>query len=154
PRILLPSTSDQWSPATLREVVLHEMAHMRRNDLAWLTFARVLSSLLWFHPLAHWARIRLRAEAEAASDDLVLRSGETPSRYAEPLIDLAAAATPALIAGMPLVRREHLSERIERIVAAGRDRSPVGALAAGLLVMGVLLVGAGVGTVRFAQASD
>ncbi|HEV8481314.1 MAG TPA: M56 family metallopeptidase [Candidatus Eisenbacteria bacterium] len=151
PRILLPAESQEWSAASFREVVLHELAHVRRNDLAWLTFARVLSAVLWFHPLAHWARMRLRAEAEAASDDLVLRSGETPSRYAETLIDLAAGSQ-EMVAGIPFVRREHLSERIERIVATGRDRAPVGVVSAVLLVMSVLLVGAGVGTVRFAQA--
>jgi hypothetical protein len=127
PRVLLPRSSHQWTPACRRSVVLHELAHVRRGDLPWLTFARALGAVLWFHPLIHFACARLRIEAERASDDAVLRHGETPSRYAQVLLDLSTRLlAPRYEAGIPLLRREHLSERIESIVESNRSHASLG----------------------------
>jgi hypothetical protein len=129
-RILLPSSSLDWTPACRRVVVQHELAHVRRGDLPWLVFARTLAAVLWFHPLVHFACARLRVEAERASDDTVLRDGEAPSVYAQMLLDLSTRlAARRFAAGVPLLRRGHLSERIESIIEANHSHAPLGVLA-------------------------
>ncbi len=143
PKVVLPRESDEWPLHYGRAVLLHELAHVRRGDLKWLTFGRVMSAVLWFHPLVLFACLRLRAEAEQASDDLVLRAGEAPSSYAETLLDLARAlAGPRPAAGIPLLRRDHLSDRIDSIISASRDRSEPGIRLRMGLALGAVLVAA------------
>src|SRR5262249_10159505 len=126
PRILMPVASLGWTPACRRDAIAHEMAHLRRGDLWWLTLARAMAAIFWFHPLVHFAGSRLRVEAERASDDAVLRGGEEPSRYAEVLLDLSSQlAALRYGAGIPLLRHRHLSERIEGIVAKNASHAPM-----------------------------
>ncbi|HEY5792766.1 MAG TPA: M56 family metallopeptidase [Chthoniobacterales bacterium] len=74
PKLLLPASwVESASPAQLRDVLLHELAHLRAGDLAWgwlFTAARVLH---WFNPLAHVAARRWQAAREDAADEFVLR---------------------------------------------------------------------------------
>ena len=73
PRLLLPpGTISSLGPAQLRHVFLHELAHLKRNDVLvnWLMAA--LQVLHWFNPLVWLAFGRMRAERELACDNLVL----------------------------------------------------------------------------------
>jgi beta-lactamase regulating signal transducer with metallopeptidase domain len=143
PSLLLPGGCDRWSPRRRREILIHELAHIRRYDLAWLTFGRILSAVFWFHPLVWMACARLRAEAERSCDDAVLRAGVLPSRYATMLLDLASSpARPGPAGALAILRREHLRERIEAIVALDRSRTGIGRRAIVALVGGTCLLAA------------
>jgi beta-lactamase regulating signal transducer with metallopeptidase domain len=143
PSILLPAASAEWSADCRRGVLLHELAHVRRSDLQWLVLARLVSASFWFHPLVWLATAHLRAEAERACDDLVLASGERPSRYAAMLLAMASvpqARAPG--ASLAVLKRGGLGERIEAIITAGRNRLAVGPrVPASLAVVGCLLAG-------------
>ena len=121
PRVLLPAKSGHWGQGSRREVLLHEMAHVQRFDLAWLTLGRLLTAMFWFDPLVWVACSRLRVEAERACDDVVLRAGELPSRYAATLVGLASTLVrPAPSDNLAVLRREHLQERVDAILASDR----------------------------------
>ncbi len=68
PTILLPRTLVQsLTPAELRAVLNHEMAHIRHHDLAWCVAWQWLRAFCWFHPLV-WsvpAAHNLACEQEA-----------------------------------------------------------------------------------------
>jgi len=73
PRLLLPpGVLARLSPAQLRHVFLHELAHLKRHDIAlnWLTVS--IQAFHWFNPLVWLAFERARADMELACDELAL----------------------------------------------------------------------------------
>ena len=73
-RTCLGLPADLWESfdrTARRTVLVHELAHVRRGDhrMAWLEAA--IAVLYWWHPIAWWARSRLRDSAEAACDTWV-----------------------------------------------------------------------------------
>jgi beta-lactamase regulating signal transducer with metallopeptidase domain len=145
PVILIPDRADCWSDETRRLVLRHELAHVRRLDVAWQLIGRLATSLFWFHPLAWHALHRLRLECEHAADDCVIRAGERPTDYARQLLNLARplrlAHTAALVA---MARPNTLEQRMNVMFDDARDHAPMGrgpssrlALASVLLVLGL-----------------
>lgn len=75
PRLLLPVGFVQRLDETqLRHVLLHECAHVRRQDIALNWLLAFLESIYWFHPAVWFAFARLRAERELACDDIALQA--------------------------------------------------------------------------------
>ncbi len=127
PRVVLPRDCDEWNAETRHAILLHELAHVRRSDLAWLTLGRVVTAVFWFHPFVRYACARQRIEAEQACDDAVLRGGHRASDYASLLLAMASTCPPPTpAAGLAVLAREHLRERIEAIIAAERCRHVAG----------------------------
>src|SRR6266540_915610 len=109
PAILLPREADTWTAERRRDVLLHELAHVKRHDFLIQLMARVACAVYWFHPMVWLAATRLREERERACDDHVLRAGATPSEYASHLLEIARglraarAALPAWLAAIAVV---------------------------------------------------
>jgi beta-lactamase regulating signal transducer with metallopeptidase domain len=93
PRIILPAeTLATLSACEARHVLLHEMMHIARRDLAanWLLAA--LRVLHWFNPLVHAACRRLLADRELLRDRQALRCLTDPAQrraYGHTLLKLA-----------------------------------------------------------------
>jgi TonB family protein len=118
PAVLLPASASRWSRDRLRVVLLHEMAHLRRNDCLMQALAELTFCLYWFNPLVWFAMRRLRVERERACDDLVLFAGSRPSDYAAHLLDLARSLdtrdlSPVAIA---MASSPHLETRLRAIL--------------------------------------
>jgi beta-lactamase regulating signal transducer with metallopeptidase domain len=85
PRWLL----NELSPTELNQVLLHELAHLRRWD-DWTNLAqKIVKALLFFHPAVWWIEKRISLEREMACDDAVLAQTASPRAYAECLARLA-----------------------------------------------------------------
>ncbi|HTE45372.1 MAG TPA: M56 family metallopeptidase [Gemmatimonadaceae bacterium] len=128
PIILVPETADTWSDERRRSVLIHEFAHIARGDSVAQLIAVVATALLWFHPLAWLANVRLRAEAERAADDVVLANGMTSVRFASILLELARAAnSPRLraVTVIGMLRSSSLEERFRAMLDSGRSRTRV-----------------------------
>ncbi len=125
PTIVLPAESDGWSLDRRRAVLLHELAHVRRRDLAGHTLARLTCAVWWFHPLVWTAAKRLRAESERACDDLALSCGARAADYAEHLLDIVTSvrgdATP--ITALAMARRTEFEGRMLDILDPERPRT-------------------------------
>ena len=121
---MLPDDWNQWSPAQLDAVLLHEREHARRRDPLIQWFALLNRAVFWFHPLAWWLERRLAALAEDACDAAVLARGHQPAAYCEYLLSLAQRVTGAgarveiVGAAMP---GAFLPQRIRRILKAGPE---------------------------------
>ncbi len=74
------------SPAMLRAVLEHEMAHVRNRDLWLLASGRWLSILLFAHPLFWWLRRAIRVDQELRAD--AVAAGDNRQDYAEELLRL------------------------------------------------------------------
>ena len=141
PVVLIPATSDCWPLEQRRAFLLHELAHVARRDCMAQALASLTNALYWPHPLVWWAVTRLRAEAERACDDLVLRAGTDAPEYAQHLLDAARSLRNErwLPAGSSaVVERTQLGDRLLALLDEGRNRGSVTwrsvTLAGGLVV--------------------
>lgn len=89
PVVLVPQVAREWAEPMRRAVLLHELAHVQRGDVACQILGRLTCVLYWFHPLSWFALRQLRQEREQACDDAVVQSGEKASDYAEQLLAVA-----------------------------------------------------------------
>src|SRR6266576_1061081 len=133
PAILLPAEADAWTPERRRDVLLHELAHVKRHDFLIQLIARVACAVYWFHPLVWLAATRLREERERACDDHVLRAGATPSVYATHLLDIARglrAARATSLASVAMARPAQLATRLLDVLDTRRSRDTLSARSA------------------------
>jgi beta-lactamase regulating signal transducer with metallopeptidase domain len=128
PVIVLPLSARTWGEARLRNVLLHELAHIRRSDSLIQMVAVLAVALYWFNPLV-WVAVRaLRTEREHACDDVVLAAGCHPRDYATDLIDLTQgfqSLSAASVTGLAFVRLSQLRTRVQAILGRGRCRGLV-----------------------------
>ncbi|NQT11141.1 MAG: M48 family metalloprotease, partial [Planctomycetes bacterium] len=90
PVILIPLSSlTGLEPQQLAIIIGHELAHIRRYDLAMNLVQRVIESLLFFHPVVWYVSRRMSAERETCCDDLVLGSGCERTCYAGAILRMA-----------------------------------------------------------------
>jgi TonB family protein len=157
PAILLPAAASGWTDDTLRVVLSHELAHIRRGDWAVLIVAHALRALHWFNPIVWLACRRLRLESEHACDDAVLGLGVSPPAYATHLLQLARAASrrewaPAL----PVARPSGLERRVRAMLNGSLDRRPLtvpARLGVTAIVLAIACATAGIGTAAQSFAS-
>lgn len=125
PVVLLPRDCHGWSEDLRRQVLLHELAHIRRRDCLTQFVAQCVCLLHWFNPLVWVAGRRLRAERERACDDLVLGAGTLPSSYANHLLQIAShlgSRERAASAGLAMARRSSIFDRLDAVLDARRCR--------------------------------
>ena len=155
PVILLPADADSWGEDRLRAVLLHELAHIRRNDWESQFIAQMMCAVYWFNPLVWFATRRMRVEAERACDDYVLGAGYQSTDYAEHLVDIVRTAKMAgsvSRASVAIARSSKIEERIRMILAENLNRRPLTKVA---LVVGyciVIFLAMQIGAVRLAEA--
>ena len=90
--VVLPSRLVAGStPGQMRLILGHEIAHIRRWDLAWSWFSTFVCGLFFFHPLV-WIAVReLRLAQEMACDELAVRQPDASvAEYGGLLVTLAA----------------------------------------------------------------
>jgi beta-lactamase regulating signal transducer with metallopeptidase domain len=120
PVVLLPKGSDRWERERMRAVLLHELAHVERGDNLFQILALAACALHWFNPLVWVCARRMRAEAEIASDDLVLCAGVRPSSYATELLQFAlqlkGRSKPFALLGASIAAPFTLETRITSII--------------------------------------
>lgn len=69
--ILLPQRN--YSSNELYAILLHEMIHIKHNDLRKLKFGRILTIIFWFYPIAYLFRRDIELLCETVCDQTVLR---------------------------------------------------------------------------------
>ena len=137
-------------------VLLHELAHVRRGDVATHLMARVALSLYWWNPLAWTAWREFLKERERAADDLVLNSGAGATEYAGHLLEVARTmqAAPATAwAAIAMARPSQLEGRLMAILDSRRNRQQPGRLAAAVAALLAIAVVAPVAAVQSQEAS-
>lgn len=133
PVILLPVGLLTGLPAgQIEAILLHELAHIRRQDYLVNLLQTSVECLLFYHPVVWWISGVMRTEREHCCDDLAISLNGDPREYASALATLEErrwdAAQPALAAtGGNLVKRirrlllpaEGPSSALTPIVSAG-----------------------------------
>jgi TonB family protein len=156
PAIFMPRDADSWTGPRRQMVLLHELAHVRRGDVATHLMARVALSLYWWNPLAWAAWREFLKERERAADDLVLNSGARAAEYAGHLLEVARTmqTAPATAwAAIAMARPSQLEGRLMAILDSGRNRNQPGRLAAAVVALLAVAVVAPVAAVQSQDAS-
>lgn len=124
PTIILPDWAlEELSPAELNQVVLHELAHLRRWD-DWTTLVqKFVKALFFFHPAVWWIEEKLSFEREMACDEAVLAEAFSPRAYAECLAHLAERSfirRSVVLAQAALGHVSQVSKRVAQILDGHR----------------------------------
>ena len=138
PVILLPADADEWEPERQRAVLLHELAHIQRQDWLMQTMAQITCAVYWFNPLVWFAARRMRIEVERACNDHVLNAGYQSTDYARHLLDIVRnikVLRPASRATVAMARPSKIEGRLRTILAENRNRRPMTKIA---VVIGLL----------------
>jgi beta-lactamase regulating signal transducer with metallopeptidase domain len=139
PLILLPQAAIHWPEERLQAVLLHEMAHIRRNDSLSLLVTRMACALFWFHPLVWRVAREARDAAEISADDVAVGAGIRASSYATELVAIAAE-----MSGLPgsawrpvlaITNEAGIETRVRAIVDPGNTRKGLSKRLAGCLIL-------------------
>lgn len=147
-RIALPqSLNHDISESELDALLAHEIAHLRRGDVAWLLVGRALTTCLAFQPLNFLARRKWQLHAEFQCDDWAVSRAVDAVSLARSLTIVAElrSAAALTVAALPAGgRRSHITDRVERLLTGtcadawpGRWRTLVMTLA-GVAVASIL----------------
>jgi len=145
PVILIPTelaTADGL--AAIEPLILHEHAHLRRNDDWTNLLQRAIERVFWFNPIVWFVGRRIALEREIASDDAVVEKTGEAHAYATSLWKLVREMRMpehAVVAPGALLTRKQITVRIEQLLDKKRarlHRSPVTAF--GVALAGVLAV--------------
>lgn len=153
PRLVLPQGMlASFTAQELRYVFLHELAHVKRCDMAvnWLVSA--LRVLHWFNPVVWFAFRRMAADREVAADALALSRAAEQDRepYGQTIIKLLENFTrPAALPGLVGILEEKQQMR-RRIIMIAQFKNSVASPAIALL----LLTGMGLVALTDAQSKN
>ena len=118
PVILLPvAMFNNLSAEQLEAILLHELAHIKRNDYLLNIFQSIVETILFFNPFVWWISKNIRLEREHCCDDLVLAGQVQPLHYAKALVALEEyRLTVNALAMAAADNKQHLFHRIKRIM--------------------------------------
>lgn len=133
PRLLVPPhVIENFDRAELRLIFLHELAHLRRRDVAMNWLLSALLAVHWFNPLVWLAAARVRGDRELACDELALSVADGADRdaYGQTILKLLQAlsprgALPRMVGILGILETGHpLKRRIAMIAGFTRVRRP------------------------------
>ena len=89
PFIIFPIESRSWSNEKMEHVLLHEFAHIKRNDFLTNMIYQFTSIFFFLNPLYKYFSRKLDLEREKSCDEMVLSTGKLASDYASDLLEIA-----------------------------------------------------------------
>ena len=128
PTVLLPvGLTQRLCDQELRFVLLHELVHLKRRDVATGWAVWLLNAIHWFNPLLWWAAARFRADRELACDCRVVQLIRHENRldYAQTILKLLEGLvmpTRMIGAAAMLEGRSSLRRRIADLANPIRSR--------------------------------
>jgi bla regulator protein blaR1 len=124
PVILFPITTfSNLSPEQLEAILLHELAHIRRNDYLVNLIQSVADILLFFNPFVWWISKKIREERENCCDEIVTLN-TNPVEYAKALLSLEESRNHYLFAMAVTGRRKSLLlKRIQKITTMNHNQT-------------------------------
>ncbi|MDB4999609.1 MAG: blaR1 2 [Mucilaginibacter sp.] len=142
PVILLPFTlSTYLSEEEIEAILMHELAHIKRNDYLVNLAQQVITSLLFFNPCVLLINKIIGEERENCCDDLVVDTTQNPVIYAKALFKLEQTRQNELQLALAVTgKKYHLLNRIERIMKTKKQTISIRPT---LVAMLILTIGVG-----------
>lgn len=118
PLILFPvALVNQLNMQQVEAILLHEIAHIKRNDYFINLISVLIETVLFFNPFVWLLTKHIQKEREHACDDVVLQKLGSPITYAQALLSLETIkeTVPVPYAMAATGNKHHLLQRIKRI---------------------------------------
>jgi beta-lactamase regulating signal transducer with metallopeptidase domain len=140
--ILIPQKLvDELTEEEFNQILLHELAHIRRYDDWTNLWQKLAEALFFFHPAVRWIGGRLNLEREVACDDWVIWTLGARKQYATcltRLVELVATPRPASLAPGAATVRKHVFKRVELLLDRKRNSLPRLSRASCFVLLGML----------------
>ena len=143
PVIALPAAAATWTPERLRLVLVHELVHVRRQDVLVEALLWLAGALYWFHPAVWLAAARVRLERERACDEAVIATGARASDYCGHLVEIMRAATRGArgaVIGATMAAPCTLERRVRALLASPGPAPVRSHSGVPLVLVGLLLI--------------
>jgi beta-lactamase regulating signal transducer with metallopeptidase domain len=140
PIVLLPAAAvTHLTAAQLEAVLLHELAHIKRNDYFWNLLLSVAETMLFFNPFALLLIGVARREREHSCDDHVMNYQQNAAVYAEALLNVEKSRMkhPQLVMALG-DNKHHLLDRVKRILNIPAEKNKISTRLLALLFFTVL----------------
>ena len=122
PVILLPlATMNHLSVQQFEAILLHELAHIRRNDYLLNLLQSVVDTILFFNPFTWWITENIRNEREKCCDEMVLQLSD-PYHYARALLALEEPLVNHALVMTAVGKHSQLLHRIKNIMEMKDNR--------------------------------
>lgn len=116
PVILLPvSTLTRLSQQQVEAILVHELAHIRRNDFLVNTIQSIVELVFFYHPVVWWVSSRIRLERENCCDDLTVSVTGQNVDYAEALVNIGYVELEGKLSLAFSGKQNNLKQRVQRI---------------------------------------
>ena len=105
------------SPEQVESILLHELAHIRRQDYVFNLVQHVVDTLFFFNPALLWISSLIRTERENCCDDIAIRQTNSRRRLIEALVSFHEYHQSAQPYALALTgKNNRVIRRVERIV--------------------------------------
>jgi len=120
PVIFIPlGILENLPPQQVEAMLLHELAHIRRNDYRFNLLQNVAEAIFFFNPALQWLSARIRREREHCCDDLAIAQMGNRKLYVEALISFKSLSCAKAFGGALAFTgvKSVLLSRVSRIVS-------------------------------------
>ena len=135
PEIILPDK--KYEDTKLQGILLHEITHMRKYDIAVKWLLTFVSALHWFNPIIYFVRREINKACELACDESVLKKFDNDGKqdYGDALIAVAADSIRKSPISITMVEdKKNLKERLDAIMKHKRHSKRTVIVASAILV--------------------
>ena len=149
PIIVLPCR--EYKDTHLHSILLHELTHMRRFDIAVKWLALAACAIHWFNPLVWLARQQIDRACELSCDEIVTRGMNAADKqnYGNTLIDLATdTKLPSTVLSTTMCQeKQALKERLVSIMKSKRH-TKFAVFISMVIILATALGACGIGAAR------
>ncbi|MEQ9440660.1 MAG: carboxypeptidase-like regulatory domain-containing protein [Cyclobacteriaceae bacterium] len=130
PVILIPASILMSLPIDQVEAIMvHELAHIKRQDYLWNLIQSAAEVVLFYHPVYWYISSVLERERELACDALTVATTRQPRTYAQALLEIAArASAPIPTQSLAASGKRGLLSRIQQIMNPDAPRKNISVL--------------------------
>lgn len=148
PVVILPDK--KYEVMKLRNILMHEITHMLRYDIAVKWLLIFLGAVHWFNPLVYFVRREMNKACELACDEAVIKSFDISEKqqYGDTLIAVAADSIGKIPRSITMFEdKENLKERLGAIMKYKKYPKRT-IIAASVILVTVVCIILGFGTLR------
>jgi beta-lactamase regulating signal transducer with metallopeptidase domain len=150
PYIIIPDID--FNEKQLKNILLHEISHLKRFDIAvkWLTM--IATSIHWFNPFMHFIKKEINNACELACDEAVIKdlSPSEKQAYGDTLISVVAEYkySAGVLQATMCEEKKSLKERLIAIMSYSKKSRIIVVISGGIVVLAIIcaiVLGASIG---------
>lgn len=119
----------------LKEIIAHEMVHVRQLHSVDVLLAEILCIFFWWNPFVWFLKKEIKINLEYLADEGVLKEGFSPKEYQYILLQVSNVNT-----GIPIINNFNVSQLKKRITMMNKNRTSLGKATKYLLLVPVVFV--------------